>query len=63
MAFISVLLLRVRAKINLRFQVLKRLSGKAPKRRNIVIFLRLGNTARQDASAHKHEKLFLREPL
>jgi hypothetical protein len=41
---------------------LRRLPGKAPKRRNIAIFLRLGNTARQDASAHKMWKLFLREP-
>jgi hypothetical protein len=38
--------LRVRAKINFHFQVLRRLPGKAPKRRNIEIFLRLGNTAR-----------------
>jgi hypothetical protein len=43
--------------------VLRRLAGKAPKRRNIEIFLRFGNTARQDASAHKNVKLFLREPL
>jgi hypothetical protein len=43
--------------------VLRRLPGKAPKRRNIKIFLRFGNTARQDASAHKNVKLFLREPL
>jgi hypothetical protein len=54
---------RVRAKINLHFQVLRRLPGKAPKRRNIEIFLRFGNTARSDASAHKNVKLFLREPL
>jgi hypothetical protein len=54
--------LRVRAKINLHFQVLRRLSGKAPKRRNIEIFLRFGNTARQNASAHENVKLFLREP-
>jgi hypothetical protein len=39
-------LLRVRAKINLHFQVLRRLPGKAPKRRNIEIFLRFGNTVR-----------------
>jgi hypothetical protein len=43
--------------------VLRRLPGKAPKRRNIEIFLRFGNTARQDASVHKNVKLFLREPL
>jgi len=43
--------------------VLRRLSGKAPKRRNIEIFLRFGNTARQDASAHKNVNLFWREPL
>jgi hypothetical protein len=43
--------------------VLRRLPGKAPKRRHIEIFLRFGNAARQDASAHKHVKLFLREPL
>jgi hypothetical protein len=43
--------------------VLRRLAGKAPKRRNIEIFLAFGNTARQDASAHKNVKLFLREPL
>jgi hypothetical protein len=30
--------------------------------RNIEIFLCFGNTARQDASAHKNVKLFLREP-
>jgi hypothetical protein len=54
---------RVRTEISSTFQVLRRLSGKAPKRRNIEIFLRLGNTARQDASAHKMGKLFLREPL
>jgi hypothetical protein len=42
--------------------VLRRLPGKAPKRRNIEIFLRFGNAARQDASAHKNVKLFLREP-
>jgi hypothetical protein len=40
----------------------RRLSGKAPKRRHIEIFLRLGNKARQDASAHKMGKLFLRGP-
>jgi hypothetical protein len=56
-------LFRVRAKINLHFQVLRRLPGKAPKRRNIDIFLSFGNAARQDASAQKHVKLFLREPL
>jgi hypothetical protein len=55
-------MLRVRAKINLYFQVLRRLPGKAPKRRNIEIILRFGNTARQDASAHENVKLFLREP-
>jgi hypothetical protein len=54
---------RVRAKINLHFQVLRRLSGKAPKGRNIEIFLRFGNAARQDASAHKKVELFLREPF
>jgi hypothetical protein len=43
--------------------VLRRLPGKAPKRWNIEIFLRFGNAARQDASAHKNVKLFLREPL
>jgi len=43
--------------------VLRRLFGKASKRRHIEIFLRLGNTARWDASAHKMGKLFLREPL
>jgi len=43
--------------------VLRRLPGKAPKRKNIEIFLRFGNTARLDASAHKNVKLFLREPL
>jgi hypothetical protein len=43
--------------------VLRRLSGKAPKRRNIEIFLRFGNAARHDASAHKNVKLLLREPL
>jgi hypothetical protein len=43
--------------------VLRRLPGKAPKRRHIDIFQRFGNTARQDASAHKMGKLFLREPL
>jgi hypothetical protein len=42
--------------------VLRRLPIKAPKRRNIEIFLRFGNTARQDASAHKNVKLFFREP-
>jgi hypothetical protein len=47
----------------LHFQVLRRLPGKAPKRWNIEIFLRFGNAARQDASAHKNVKLFLREPL
>jgi hypothetical protein len=54
--------LRVRAKINLHFQVLRRLPGKAPKRGDIEIFPRFGNTARQDASAHENVKLFLREP-
>jgi hypothetical protein len=43
--------------------VLRRLPGKAPTRWNIEIFLRFGNAARQDASAHKNVKLFLREPL
>jgi hypothetical protein len=43
--------------------VLRRLPGKAPKRRNIEIFLRFGNTARQDASTHENVTLFLREPL
>jgi hypothetical protein len=28
-----------------------------------MIFLRFGNTARQDASAHENVTLFLREPL
>jgi hypothetical protein len=54
---------RVLAKINLHFLVLRRLSGKAPKCRNIEIFMRFGNAARQDASAHKNVNLFLREPL
>jgi hypothetical protein len=44
-------------------KMLKRLSGKAPKRRHIEISLRVGNTARQEASAHKMGKLFLCEPL
>jgi hypothetical protein len=56
-------LFRVRAKINLRFQELRHLHGKAPKCSNIVIFPGFDNTARQDASAHKNVKLFLREPL
>jgi hypothetical protein len=43
--------------------VLRRLHGKAPKRRNIEIFLRFGNATRKDASAHKNVKLFLRDPL
>jgi hypothetical protein len=43
--------------------VLRRLPDKAPKRWNIEIFLRFGNAVRQDASAHKNVKLFLREPL
>jgi hypothetical protein len=43
--------------------VLRRLPGKAPKRWNIEIFLRFGNAARQNASARKNVKLFLREPL
>jgi hypothetical protein len=55
--------LRVRAKIKLRFWVLRHLHGKAPKRRSTVIFLRFDNIARQDASAHKNVKLFLRELL
>jgi hypothetical protein len=55
--------LRVRAKIKFHFQVLRRLPGKAPTRRNIVIFLGVGNAARKDASANKNVKLFLREPL
>jgi hypothetical protein len=54
---------RVRSEINLHFQVLRRLPGKAPKHRNIEIFLCFGNAARQDASAHKNANLFLREPL
>jgi len=44
-------------------KVLRRLSGKAPKRRNIEIFMRFGNTARLDASAPKNVTLFFREPL
>jgi hypothetical protein len=56
-------ILRVRAKIKFHFQVLRRLPGKAPKRWNIEIFPRLGNAARQDASAHKNVMLFFREPL
>jgi hypothetical protein len=42
--------------------VFRRLPGKAPKRWNIEIFLRVGIAARQDGSAHKNVKLFLREP-
>jgi hypothetical protein len=45
------------AKINLHFQVLRRLSGKARKFRNIEIFQVFRNTARQDASALKNVKL------
>jgi hypothetical protein len=55
--------IRVRSKITSHFQVLRRLPGKAPKHRNIEIFLRFGNAARQEASAHQNAKLFLREPL
>jgi hypothetical protein len=42
--------------------VLRRLPGKASKRWNIEIFLRFGDAARLDASAHKNVKFFLREP-
>jgi len=44
------------------FWVMRLLPAKAPKRRYIEIFVRLGNTAGQDASAHKNVNLFLREP-
>jgi hypothetical protein len=55
-------ILRARGEMTLHFRVLKRLAGKVPRCRNIDIFLRFGNAARQDASAQKCDVIFCASP-